>query len=111
MADARYLPFPESTFDVVFSYSVLQHFEKQDARVALAEAARVLTVSGTSMIQLPNAFGLRNMLNQASDKDILPLAYKLVVNCSELLRGVSERLPFMKYWADSLYVSSSPTHR
>jgi len=35
VGDARALPFAAGTFDVAFSYSVLQHFDKVDARDSL----------------------------------------------------------------------------
>jgi SAM-dependent methyltransferase len=151
VADARYLPFSSGSFDIFFSYSVFQHFDKKDVRLALAEGARILRPSGTSLIQMPNIFGVRNLINQgrsiftkpgdfqvrywrpseledstreligptslavdgyfglgvqASDMDLLPFYYRFVVACSEVLRKASERIPWMKYWADSLYVRS-----
>jgi SAM-dependent methyltransferase len=64
VADAKHLPFVPDSFDVVFSYSVLQHFDKKDTRLALAEVRRVLGKDGFSMIQMPNMFGVRNVYNQ-----------------------------------------------
>ena len=151
VADARYLPFAASCFDVVFSYSVLQHFDKDDVRLTLAEIARTLKISGICLIQMPNIFGLRNLYNQGrrgfkeptsfdvrywspselvntfsnsigptslsvdgyfsldaqiSDIDLLPLGYRLVVSCSGILWRMSEKMQWMKYFADSLYVKS-----
>jgi SAM-dependent methyltransferase len=60
VADARRLPFADGTFDVVFSYGVLQHFSKADAAVAVGEIARTLKPAGTSLVQMANAFGPRN---------------------------------------------------
>jgi 2-polyprenyl-3-methyl-5-hydroxy-6-metoxy-1,4-benzoquinol methylase len=65
VADARHLPFPDSSFDVVFSYGVLQHFSKADVRVALREAARVVSPGGYTWVQMPNALGLRNLYQLA----------------------------------------------
>lgn len=59
-ADARALPFAAGGFDAVFSYSVLQHFSREDAGEALAEIGRVLRVGGTAKIQMANAAGLRS---------------------------------------------------
>ena len=65
VADARRLPFPDGTFDVVFSYGVLQHLSKADAAVAVGEIARTLKIGATSLVQMPNAFGLRNVMQLA----------------------------------------------
>jgi ubiquinone/menaquinone biosynthesis C-methylase UbiE len=62
-ADARHLPFPSRSFDTVFGYSVLQHFSKADAKLALREIGRV--TAGGSLIQLANRFGIRSLYNQA----------------------------------------------
>ena len=65
VADARYLPFRAQVFDVAFSYSVLQHFSKDNVRTTLSEMARVLKPGGSSMIQMPNAYGIRSLYHQA----------------------------------------------
>ncbi|HEX8847948.1 MAG TPA: methyltransferase domain-containing protein [Gemmatimonadaceae bacterium] len=63
--DGRYLPFQTRTFDVVYSYSVLQHFAKADVAQSLREVARVVRPSGEVVIQMPNVFGLRSLYHQA----------------------------------------------
>jgi SAM-dependent methyltransferase len=63
-AEAQQLPFPDDTFDVVFSYSVLQHFTKEEAVRSLAEIGRVLRPGGTSLLQFASAWGPRNLQNQ-----------------------------------------------
>lgn len=149
LADARKLPFRDSSVDVVFSYSVLQHFAKDDVRRTLAEVARVLKPGGLASIQMPNKFGIRSLYHQArrgfrrarnfevrywtipelsrafaeaigpawitvdgyfglgiqeSDLDLLPLRFRSVVLASGFLRRLADRLPWMRYLADSLYV-------
>ena len=64
VADARHLPFADASFDVVFSYSVLQHFGKEDALQALREMGRVLRPDGKALVQMANAFGPRNLQRQ-----------------------------------------------
>jgi SAM-dependent methyltransferase len=64
VADARHLPFTRESFDTAFSYSVIQHFSKADARQALAEIGRILAPGGMSLIQLPNALGVRSIYHQ-----------------------------------------------
>jgi SAM-dependent methyltransferase/uncharacterized protein YbaR (Trm112 family) len=65
VGDARFLPFRPNTFDVAFSYSVLQHFSHENAAAAVKQIARVLKVGGTSLIQMPNVFGMRCLYHQA----------------------------------------------
>lgn len=64
VGDARWLPFPNNSFQVAFSYSVLQHFSKSDAALAFAEIGRVLEHDGKALIQLPNKFGIRSLYHQ-----------------------------------------------
>lgn len=64
VADARHLPFAPSCTDIVFSYSVLQHFEKSDVHRVLQEISRILKPGGASLIEMPNVFGLHNLLHQ-----------------------------------------------
>lgn len=65
VADARFLPFENDSFDTVFSYSVIQHFSKADAAQVISEIGRTLKPSGTSLVQMANALGLRNFYVQA----------------------------------------------
>lgn len=66
VGDGRHLPFAEDTFDVVFSYSVLQHFSKQDCMTCLGEVGRTLEAeTGYSLIQMPARWGLHNLMRQA----------------------------------------------
>jgi SAM-dependent methyltransferase len=64
VADGRYLPFRDSIFDQVFSYSVVQHLSKENARTVLGETHRVLRQGGQALIQLPNVFGIRCLYHQ-----------------------------------------------
>ncbi len=63
VGDCRFLPFLSETFDTVFCYSVYQHLSKPNARKSIAEAARVLKRGGTSLIQMPNIYGIRQHYN------------------------------------------------
>jgi len=63
-ADARYLPFAPGTLDVVFSYSVLQHFSRADCGKAVHEIGRVLHPGGKAKVQMANALGIRSAYHQ-----------------------------------------------
>lgn len=65
VADARYIPFVDGTFDATFSYSVLQHLPKDDVASTLREVKRILRRGGTTLIQMPNVFGVRCLYHQA----------------------------------------------
>lgn len=153
VADARHLPFADASFDVVFSYSVFQHFAKADAVTSFAELGRVLSPGGLSLVQMANVWGARSLWNQLrerrfreprtlfdvrywsprelehefsrtvgrttlavdgyltlnpqpADLPLLPRRYRALVRTSEALRRLSGRLPFMRYAADSLYVTA-----
>ena len=64
VGDARWLPFRKGSFETVFSYSVIQHFSYEDARKTVSEISRVLEEGGRSLVQLPNALGLRCLYHQ-----------------------------------------------
>jgi SAM-dependent methyltransferase len=68
VGDARRLPFGDESFDVVFSYSVLQHFTRQAALSAFAELGRVLRPGGLSVVQMANVWGPRSLLNQLRER-------------------------------------------
>jgi len=65
VADGRYLPFADGAFDQVFSYSVLQHLSKENTRLTLGEASRVLHSDGAFLVQMANCFGIRCLYHQA----------------------------------------------
>ena len=65
VADARRLPFADETFDVVFSYGVLQHFSKADVGISVDDVRRVLKPDGYSWVQMPNSLGALNVVRLA----------------------------------------------
>jgi len=65
VADGRYLPFEASSFDLVHSYSVLQHFSEADVEKCAWEVGRVLRTEGRSHIQMAQRFGVLNLFRQA----------------------------------------------
>ena len=65
IGDARHLPLRTASIDTAFSYSVIQHFSKTDAAQAAADIGRVLVRGGTSLVQMPNVYGIRCLVQQA----------------------------------------------
>ena len=72
--DAGHLPFPNATFDLVVSFSALEHIPDANARrEAFAEVARVVRPGGHVAITLPNRHSLflfshrRNMARGTGD--------------------------------------------
>jgi 2-polyprenyl-3-methyl-5-hydroxy-6-metoxy-1,4-benzoquinol methylase len=65
LGDVRELPFPNASFDAVFSYSVLQHLAKNEISTVVAEIRRVLRPGGIVWIEMPNARGPLNLVRQA----------------------------------------------
>ena len=65
VGDARHLPLRSSSIDAAFSYSVLQHFSKPDAARAAADISRMLVPGGIALVQMPNIYGLRCVMQQA----------------------------------------------
>lgn len=68
VADARHLPFGDASFDVVFSYSVFQHFAREDALASFDEVGRVLRPGGLALIQMANVWGARSLWNQLRER-------------------------------------------
>lgn len=154
VADGRFLPFRDQSFDQVFSYSVLQHLSKENTLIALDEIRRTLRMGGNALVQLPNVYGIRCLYHQVrrgfreardfevrywkpaellsafasrigdsqlsvdgffslnvqpTDIHLFPARYRALVQVSEALRCISERMPVLARVADSLYVSASRT--
>ncbi len=47
---------------------MLQHFSKENAKLSIAEAGRVLKSEGTCLIQLPNIYGIRCLYHQFKER-------------------------------------------
>jgi len=77
VADGRLMPFSDSIFDVVWSYSVIQHFSPDDAVATISEVGRVLKPCGRSIIEMPNRFGLRCLYRQAQRRFRTPKDFEV----------------------------------
>jgi len=63
-ADARQFPFKNCLFDQIFSYSVLQHFSRENFSRSLCDISRVTNAKGNFFLQMPNRIGIRNLQNR-----------------------------------------------
>ena len=59
-ADAESLPFPSSSYDIVYSWGVLHH--SPDTPAAIAEVHRVLRDGGTARVMIYNRWSITGML-------------------------------------------------
>lgn len=69
VADVRFLPAPNETFDIVFSSHVLEHFGWRTVDKVLKEWARVLKVGGELRIIVPN---MRHVAKRILDDTMVP---------------------------------------
>ncbi len=59
-ADLQEIPFKDNVFDLVWSFSVIQHVHKKRLVKGLHEINRVLEKDGYTKLEFPNLNGLRN---------------------------------------------------
>lgn len=60
-ADSRYLPFRDASFSAAYSYSVLQHFARENVLATLASLAPLLKPGAQTKLHLLNRYGLRSL--------------------------------------------------
>jgi ubiquinone/menaquinone biosynthesis C-methylase UbiE/uncharacterized protein YbaR (Trm112 family) len=77
VGDARFLPFRQHSFDYVWSYSVLQHFSRQDVRTTLRQINYVAKPGGSCVVQMANAVGVRNFYQMAKRRFRAPTAFNV----------------------------------
>ena len=110
VGDARFLPFRDCVFSVVFSYSVLQHFAKPDAARAFGEAGRVLTTGGRALIQMANVYGLRCLYHQARRRFREPTGFQVRYWRPRELKEAASRLIGPTTLSVDGYFSLNPQH-
>ena len=58
LGDARALPYPDGSCEIVFASNILEHFPEDETIPVLTEWARVLAPGGTLEIVVPDAMGI-----------------------------------------------------
>jgi len=66
VADLQELPFLENSFDLVWSFSVIQHTHYDRLVKCLREIRRILRTDGYCLLEFPNKKGFRNRIGPAS---------------------------------------------
>lgn len=109
VADARYIPLRDGCIDTFYSYGVLQHLSKENVRLVLSEAARVVHEGGTSVVQMPNSYGVRQLYHQAKSTtrrrlmgSVTPYTGRWsATSSSSDQSGISESIPNfeVRYWS------------
>jgi len=69
VADLKDLPFKENIFDVVWSYSVIQHTHKDRLLNCITHIYRILRNGGYCCLEFPNKSGLRNSLGTVKNAE------------------------------------------
>ena len=70
VADAGKPPFAPESFNVIWSFSVLQHLHRKRVRACLERCAELLKRGGLLAIELPTKFGIRNrFIRHAQEKE------------------------------------------
>jgi SAM-dependent methyltransferase/uncharacterized protein YbaR (Trm112 family) len=65
VADLRQLPFKAGIFDLVWSFSVIQHTHKDRLMDCLQHINRILRTDGYTFLEFPNKNGIRNRVGPA----------------------------------------------
>ncbi len=60
VVDLKEIPFKENLFDLVWSFSVIQHTHKDRMLNCLAHIKRILAPGGFTKLEFPNKIGIRN---------------------------------------------------
>jgi len=70
VADLKSLPFKENIFDLIWSYSVIQHTHKDRMLNCLSKIDQLLSINGYTFLEFPNRNGIRNKYVNVSMADI-----------------------------------------
>lgn len=99
-ADATKIPFPDNTFDAVYSFGVMHHIPEIDA--VLSEVRRVLKPGGKVMIALYHKWSAFHLLNQIPrgllKGRIMRMGYRNMISTVETGADGIERHPYVKLY-------------
>ncbi len=104
-ANVRKLPFKDNTFDVVYSFGLIEHFENY--KEVIKEMARVLKKGGVLITSWPNTLNFtftRSMMGIYEKKDLedmLPIAPESVLSIYKELKFENIQFKKMGVWGFS----------
>lgn len=65
VGDLAHMPFKESTFNFIWSFSVIQHTHRKKMTSCLSHINRMLADNGYTLLEFPNKHGIRNRFGTA----------------------------------------------
>jgi predicted SAM-dependent methyltransferase len=77
VSDARTIPLPDNHIDVIFNQHLIEHFDREEVKVALKEWLRVLKPHGVLKILCPNLLHLMTLYFHAPQmkRDVIRWMY------------------------------------
>lgn len=103
VGDSRFLPFRESAFDRVFSYSVFQHLSRLDMEESVSEISRVLVDGGRSTVQMANRAGAWNFVRRLRRGFTAPSGFDVRYWSIEQIESVFRRIGPTTVGADCFF--------
>ncbi len=104
VADLKNLPFKNNVFDLVWSFSVIQHTHKERLLSCLSHINRILTTSGFTFLEFPNKNGLRNRFTNvqkeqagANDYNSWCVRYYTIKEYRELFLKIFDNFDFQNH--------------
>ncbi|MFM9943621.1 MAG: class I SAM-dependent methyltransferase, partial [Bacteroidia bacterium] len=70
VADLKNLPFRDNIFDLVWSFSVIQHTHRERLLSCLGHINRILSDNGFTFLEFPNKNGIRNRFTNVEKEQI-----------------------------------------
>ena len=101
VADLKELPFKANVFDLVWSFSVIQHTHKERMVSCLKHIKRILKGDGFAMLEFPNKNGIRNYfgpskkyVSSANDYNSWDVRYYSVKEYKNIFLGIFQSFQF-----------------
>lgn len=69
VADLENIPFKNNVFDLIWSFSVIQHTHKDRLTNCLGHINRLLTQDGFTRLEFPNKLGIRNRMSNVGNSE------------------------------------------